>query len=67
MARTCHRRGIHALGDIAAGVTAAGTPASHADLTEEVARNIADGCDGIRVVHAGLVPAARQVLEERMP
>jgi malate synthase len=64
MVRTCHARGAHAIGGMAAfipnrrdlEVTAAAIEKVHADKRREAG----DGCDGTWVAHPDLVPVARE-------
>ncbi len=69
--RTCHRRGIHAIGGMAAQIPVKGDEeANDAALAKVVAdkeREVADGHDGTWVAHPGLVPLARRIFDERMP
>ncbi len=67
---TCHRRGAHAMGGMAAQIPIKGDPVANA---EAMARVIADkerevraGHDGTWVAHPGLVPAALRVFEAGM-
>jgi malate synthase len=69
--RTCHRRGVHAMGGMAAQIPIKGDPAAN---EEAIARVIADkerevraGHDGTWVAHPGLVPVARAVFDREMP
>ena len=69
--RTCHRRGIHAMGGMAAQIPIKNDPAANeAALAKVVAdkeREAGDGHDGTWVAHPGLVPVANKVFDERMP
>ena len=60
--RTCHRRGIHAMGGMAAQIPIRNDPvASEAALTKvraDKTREVDDGHDGTWVAHPGLVPIA---------
>jgi malate synthase len=67
---TCHRRGAHAMGGMAAQIPIKGDPARNA---EAIARVVADkerevraGHDGTWVAHPGLVPVAREVFDRGM-
>ena len=69
--RTCHRRGAHAMGGMAAQIPIKGDSAAN---EEAMARVIADkerevraGHDGTWVAHPGLVPVAMRVFDEEMP
>ncbi len=60
--RTCHRRGAHAMGGMAAQIPIKGNPtANEAALAKVIAdkrREADDGHDGTWVAHPGLVPVA---------
>ncbi|MFD9050214.1 malate synthase A [Streptomyces zaomyceticus] len=64
LVRTCHRRGAHAIGGMAAQVPS-GDPAAHeaalAKVRLDKEREAADGFDGSWVAHPGLVPVCREV------
>jgi len=68
--RTCHRRGVHAIGGMAAQIPIKGDPeANDAALGKVLAdklREVRDGHDGTWVAHPGLVPVAREVFEAEM-
>lgn len=59
---TCHRRGAHAMGGMAAAIPVKNDEAANAAAFERVAadkrREIANGHDGTWVAHPALVPAA---------
>jgi malate synthase len=65
--RTCHRRGAHAIGGMAAQIPIRNDPeASEAALARVRAdkrREAGDGHDGTWVAHPGLVPVAREIFE----
>ena len=69
--RTCHRRGAHAMGGMAAQIpiahdveaNAAAMTRVHADKLREVTA----GHDGTWVAHPALIPLARGVFDEHMP
>jgi malate synthase len=69
--RTCHRRGVHAMGGMAAQIPikndVAANDAAIAKVRADKEREVADGHDGTWVAHPGLVPLARQVFDEGMP
>ena len=69
--RTCHRRGAHAIGGMAAQIPIRNHPeASEAALARVRAdkrREVGDGHDGTWVAHPGLVPVAREVFEAILP
>src|SRR5213594_2654732 len=68
--RTCHRRGIHALGGMAAQIPIKRDPALNAQAIEKVRqdklREVGQGHDGTWVAHPGLVPVAREVFDAHM-
>jgi malate synthase len=60
--RTCHRRGIHAMGGMAAQIPIKGDAAANAKALDKVwldkIREVQAGHDGTWVAHPGLVPVA---------
>jgi malate synthase len=62
--RTCHRRGIHAMGGMAAQIPIKGDPAANERALDKVRqdklREVHAGHDGTWVAHPGLVPVARE-------
>jgi len=66
--QTCHRRGIHAMGGMAAQVPIKDDPAANEQAIEKVRRDkvreVRAGHDGTWVAHPGLVPVAKQVFDE---
>jgi malate synthase len=60
--RTCHRRGIHAMGGMAAQIPIKGDDAANAKALDKVLqdkiREVHAGHDGTWVAHPGLVPVA---------
>src|SRR5690606_31431857 len=69
--QTCHRRGAHAMGGMAAQIPVAGDADANARALARVRadklREVTDGQDGTWVAHPALIPVARQVFDERMP
>ncbi len=69
--RTCHRRGVHAMGGMAAQIPLKHDPDANALAIEKVRqdklREVRDGHDGTWVAHPGLVAVAREVFDEHMP
>ncbi len=69
--QTCHRRGIHAMGGMAAFIPikndAAANDAVMAKVRADKEREAMDGHDGTWVAHPGLVPLAREVFDLHMP
>ncbi|HVS31654.1 MAG TPA: malate synthase A, partial [Thermoanaerobaculia bacterium] len=68
---TCHRRGIHAMGGMAAQIPIKNDEAANDAATEKVRadklREVRAGHDGTWVAHPGLVGVARAVFDEHMP
>ena len=69
--KTCHRRGAHAMGGMAAQI-----PINHDEAANEQAmarvradklREVSAGHDGTWVAHPALVPVARAIFDEHMP
>lgn len=62
--KTCHRRGIHAMGGMAAQIPIKNNPAANeaalAKVRDDKAREVQDGHDGTWVAHPGLVPIAME-------
>ncbi|UCE88705.1 MAG: malate synthase A [Pseudomonadota bacterium] len=69
--KTCHRRGIHAMGGMAAQIPirddAAANTAAIDKVRADKLREVTDGHDGTWVAHPGLVGVAREVFDEHMP
>ena len=67
---TCHRRGAHAMGGMAAQVPIAGDDAANARAMERVradkVREVGAGHDGTWVAHPALIPLAREVFDTWM-
>jgi len=68
--RTCHRRGAHAMGGMAAQIPIRDDPAKHEAALSKVRadkeREAADGHDGTWVAHPGLVEVAARVFDARI-
>jgi malate synthase len=68
--RTCHRRGAHAMGGMAAQIPIkgdeAGNRAAMAKVSADKRREAGDGHDGTWVAHPALVGLARDIFDERM-
>jgi malate synthase len=68
---TCHRRGIHAMGGMAAQIPIKRDPVANDVAMERVRqdklREVKAGHDGTWVAHPGLVPLAKAVFDEHMP
>ena len=63
--KTCHRRGAHAMGGMAAQIPIKGDPGANTAALEKVRadkqREVEDGHDGTWVAHPALVPVASEV------
>lgn len=68
--RTCHRRGIHAMGGMAAQIPIKNDPEANAAAIEKVRqdklREARAGHDGTWVAHPGLISVARKAFDEHM-
>jgi malate synthase len=71
LVKTCHRRGVHAMGGMAAQIPIRGdSKANEAALSKVRAdklREVKSGHDGTWVAHPALVPLAREVFDQHMP
>ena len=69
--QTCHRRGVHAMGGMAAQIPIKSDPAANeaalAKVRADKLREVKDGHDGTWVAHPGLVPIAKEVFDANMP
>ncbi|MDP8980316.1 MAG: malate synthase A [Acidobacteriota bacterium] len=69
--RTCHRRGIHAMGGMAAQVPIKNDPAANDRALDKVRqdklREVRAGHDGTWVAHPGLVSIAKEIFDAGMP
>jgi len=69
--QTCHRRGVHAMGGMAAQIPIKGDPVANASALAKVhadkVREATNGHDGTWVAHPGLVPLAKEVFDSFMP
>ncbi|WP_019947015.1 malate synthase A [Hymenobacter aerophilus] len=69
--QTCHRRGVHAMGGMAAQIPIKNDPEANERALEKVrldkVREARAGHDGTWVAHPGLVPVALEVFNELMP
>jgi malate synthase len=67
LVRSCHRRGAHAIGGMAAFIPSRKDPAANevalAKVREDKERESGDGFDGTWVAHPDLVPVATEVFE----
>jgi malate synthase len=68
--RTCHRRGIHAMGGMAAQIPIKNDPEANDRAIDKVRqdklREVKAGHDGTWVAHPGLVPVAKEVFDTHM-
>jgi malate synthase len=71
LVKTCHRRGAHAMGGMAAQIPIKGDDAANdaamAKVVADKEREANDGFDGTWVAHPGLVPVAKAVFDRIMP
>jgi malate synthase len=71
LVKTCHRRGAHAMGGMAAQIPIKGDAAANDAAMEKVRsdkeREATQGFDGTWVAHPGLVPVAKAVFDKLMP
>ena len=67
---TCHRRGIHAMGGMAAQIPIKSDPVANQQALEKVRqdklREVRAGHDGTWVAHPGLVPVAKEIFDAYM-
>jgi malate synthase len=65
--QTCHRRGIHAMGGMAAQIPIKNDPAANERALDKVRqdkqREVYAGHDGTWVAHPGLVPIAKEIFD----
>ncbi len=68
LVKTCHRRGTHAIGGMAAYIPSRKDPEANeialAKVREDKVRESRDGFDGTWVAHPDLVPTAKEVFDE---
>ena len=68
---TCHRRGVHAMGGMAAQIPIKNDPAANEEALGKVRadklREVTDGHDGTWVAHPGLIAEAMVIFDEHMP
>jgi malate synthase len=69
--QTCHRRGIHAMGGMAAQIPIKSDREANEKALEKVRqdklREVRAGHDGTWVAHPGLVPVAKEIFDRYMP
>ena len=68
--KTCHRRGVHAMGGMAAQIPVKGDHAANdaaiGKVRADKLREVTSGHDGTWVAHPGLIPLARGIFDEHM-
>jgi malate synthase len=71
LVQICHRRGIHAMGGMAAQIPIRNDAAANEQALEKVRkdklREVQAGHDGTWVAHPGLVPVAKEIFDKYMP
>src|SRR4249919_1985891 len=71
LVQTCHRRGAHAMGGMAAQIPIAGDDEANARALARVRgdklREVGAGFDGTWVAHPALIPLAREIFDAHMP
>jgi len=71
LVRTCHRRGAHAMGGMAAQIPIKNDPAANeaafAKVRADKEREVREGYDGTWVAHPDLVPVAKEVFDRMLP
>ena len=69
--QTCHRRGVHAMGGMAAQIPIKNDPEANQKAMEKVRNDklteVKNGHDGTWVAHPALVKVAMEVFDEHMP
>jgi malate synthase len=69
--QTCHKRGIHAMGGMAAQIPIKNDPAANEAALDKVRadklREVKAGHDGTWVAHPGLVGIAKEIFDAHMP
>ena len=71
LVQTCHRRGAHAMGGMAAQIPIAGDPIANEEAIARVRadkqREVEAGHDGTWVAHPALIKVAREIFDAGMP
>jgi malate synthase len=71
LVRTCHRRGAHAMGGMAAQIPIKNDPAANeaafGKVRADKEREVREGYDGTWVAHPDLVPVAKEVFDRMLP
>ncbi len=69
--QTCHRRGAHAMGGMAAQIPIKNDPEANekalGKVRQDKLREVLAGHDGTWVAHPGLVPVAKEIFDHHMP
>jgi len=69
--QTCHKRGAHAMGGMAAQIPISGDDAANeaalAKVRADKVREVTAGHDGTWVAHPALIPLAQKIFDEDMP
>jgi malate synthase len=69
--KTCHRRGVHAMGGMAAQIPIKDDPAANdaalAKVRADKLREVSDGHDGTWVAHPASWRIAREIFDAHMP
>jgi len=69
--QTCHKRGVHAMGGMAAQIPVKNNPAANQAAMDKVKadklREVKAGHDGTWVAHPDLIPMAMSIFNEHMP
>ncbi len=69
--KTCHRRGAHAIGGMAAQIPLPNDPEwtefAYNKVREDKEREVNDGHDGTWIAHPGMVQTAKEAFDEVMP
>jgi len=69
--KTCHRRGVHAMGGMAAQIpirdNAEANTAAENKVRNDKLREVKAGHDGTWVAHPGLIPIAMEIFNQHMP
>ncbi len=69
--QTCHKRGVHAMGGMAAQIPIKNDPEANQIAIDKVKadklREVQEGHDGTWVAHPGLVAVAMEIFDEHMP
>ncbi|MEL6718871.1 MAG: malate synthase A, partial [Bacteroidota bacterium] len=69
--QTCHKRGVHAMGGMAAQIPIKNDDAANQNALDKVRKDklleVKNGHDGTWVAHPALVPVAMEIFDEHMP